>query len=194
MRLSDDEVIKNIFGGEKRQFAELVDRYKDKAMTLAVRMVKNREDAEEIVQDAFLRAYRGLGKFQGNAMFSTWMYRIVYNLCLTKIGKYRKDPDFVDIDDGEEIYLADEQAINPHTKLESKDLVALVRTIIDRMPEQYSSILSLFYFQELSYGEICEVTGLPLGTVKAHLFRARNMLQQKLAGELQHEYENVTEQ
>lgn len=194
MHLSDDEIINNIRGGAKHQLAQLVDRYKDQAMTLVVRMLKNREDAEEVVQDAFVRAYNGLDKFEGNAKFSTWLYRIVYNLCLTKISKQRKLPQSVDIDDGEEIHFADEQAIDPHMELESKDVVALIRRIIERMPERYSSILSLFYFQELSYDEICEVTQLPLGTVKAHLFRARNMLQQRLADELKHEYSYVAEQ
>jgi RNA polymerase sigma-70 factor (ECF subfamily) len=188
MRLSDDGIIENIGKGEKRQFALLIDRYKDRAMTLAVRMVRNREDAEEIVQDAFVRAYNGLEKFQGSAKFSTWLYRIVYNLCLTKIGRNKTVPAAVDVNDAEETIFEDEEGIDPHTELESKQLIALVRTIIDAMPERYASVLSLFYFQELSYDEICNVTQLPLGTVKAHLFRARNMLQSRIMQELKHEY------
>jgi RNA polymerase sigma factor (sigma-70 family) len=184
MRASDDEIIAAIRKGEKRQFSFLVDRYKDRAMTLAVRMVRNREEAEEIVQDAFVRAYNGLKQFEGKAAFSTWLYRIVYNLCLTKINRMQARPRFLDTEGEAEILFADEQAVDPYEGLETKEVVALVKKIIDQMPERYSSVLSLFYFQELSYDEICGVTGLPLGTVKAHLFRARTMLQKRLAQEL----------
>lgn len=182
MRVSDHEIIEEIRKGKKQKFSLLVDRYKDRAMTLAVRMVRNREDAEETVQDAFIRAYKGLERFEGKAKFSTWLYRIVYNLCLTKIGKLQATPLFVDSgEDDEAMVLPDEPGIDPYSALEMKDTIDLIKKIVEEMPGRYSSVLSLFYFQELSYDEICAVTGLPLGTVKAHLFRARNMLQKRLA-------------
>ena len=188
MALSDDEIIQRIRGGAEGQFAQLVDRYKDKALTLAVRMLRNREDAEEVVQDAFVRAFRSLSKFKGAAKFSTWFYRILYNACLTKLGKRKDEFQSVDYDDGKEYKSEDAREPTFHTALESKDLLVFIKKVIVEMPERYSSILSLFYFQELSYEEICEVTRLPLGTVKAHLFRARALLQKRLAEELQSEY------
>ncbi len=169
-------------------FAQLVDRYKDKAMTLAIRMLRNKEDAEEVVQDSFIRVFKSLNKFEGAAKFSTWFYRIVYNACLTKIGRRKDEFQRLNSLDGDERELEDMAGPSSHAVLESKDLFFFVRKALEEMPERYNSVLSLFYFQELSYQEICEVTRLPLGTVKAHLFRARALLQKRLAEDLQSEY------
>ena len=188
MPLSDIEVIQRIRAGAEGQFAQLVDRYKDRALSLAVRLLRNREDAEEVVQDAFVRAFKSLGKFEGTARFSTWFYRIVYNACLTKLGRRKADFQLVSYEDGKEYESPDGAESNIQAALESKDLFVHIRKVIDAMPGRYSSILSLFYFQELSYEEICGVTGLPIGTVKAHLFRARALLQKGLMEELQSEY------
>ena len=185
MTPSDSEILEKIRGGAKHHYARLVDRYKDRAFTLAVRMLKNREDAEEAIQDAFIRAYNGLERFEGNAKFSTWFYRIVYNVCLTRLGK-RKD-DFIRIDyEDDEGYNLHDPALFSSTEndIESRDMIALVKQTIESLPEKYASVLSLFYFQELSHGEICEITQLPLGTVKIHLFRARALLQKRLHHEL----------
>ncbi len=187
MPLSDNEIIRTIRQGAEEAFAELVDRYKDKAMTLAVRMLKSREDAEEAVQDSFVRAHNALNKFKGTSKFSTWFYRILYNVCLTRLGK-RKEELKIGSGEEREFEIEDRQNVDPYTALASKDLIHAIKKIIEEIPERYSSILSLFYFQELSYEEICEVTRLPLGTVKAHLFRARAILQKRLPREIQSEY------
>jgi|ERR1051326_5965665 RNA polymerase sigma-70 factor (ECF subfamily) len=190
MPISDTEIIDKVRGGARHHFAALVDRYKDRAMTLSIRMLKNRQDAEEATQDAFVRAYNGLDKFEGTAKFGTWFYRILYNVCLTKIGNRKEG--FVEYDDGMEY--ADEQrapfgGAGPERKgnlsrdLETRDMIEFIKTIIEKLPPKYSTILSLFYFQELSHEEICEVTRLPLGTVKVHLFRARALLQERLQKE-----------
>lgn len=187
MHLNDEEIVQNIRKGEKHLFAHLVDRHKDRAMALAMRMVRNREDAEEATQDAFVRAYHGLERFEGKSRFSTWLYRIVYNVCLSRISQRKHQPTQVDVQDVEEAYDTAVQVDSPEVILESRERWMVIKNIIDSMEEKYSSILSLFYFQELSYEEICEVTQLPLGTVKAHLFRARTLLRKRLSEELKHE-------
>ena len=181
MPLSDSEIIGKILGGARHHYARLIDRYKDRALTLAIRMLKNREDGEEAIQDAFIRAYNGLPKFEGNAKFGTWLYRIVYNVCLTRLGKRRDEFLRIGYDD-EEAYGLHETASFASTEIDidSREMIALVKRTIDGLPEKYSTVLSLFYFQELSYDEICTVTELPLGTVKVHLFRARTLLQKRL--------------
>ena len=185
MPLSDNEIIDKIRHGEKHHYARLIDRYKDKAFTLAVRMLKNRQDAEEAAQDAFIRAYNALGKFEGTAKFGTWYYRILYNVCLTRLGKKKEDIQSIDYDDEREYDAVGTLSQAFHEmELETKDMIGIVKNIIETLPGKYASILSLFYFQELSHGEICEVTELPLGTVKVHLFRARAMLQERLFKEL----------
>jgi RNA polymerase sigma factor (sigma-70 family) len=188
MTSDDNEIIDRIRKGAKHQFAQLVDRYKNRAMTLAIRMLRNREDAEEAAQDAFIRAYNALDKFQGAAKFSTWFYRILHNVCLTKLGKRCEEFHSLDYDDElhyDAIELATVSSIV--TDYELKDLIHKVQEIIADMPEKYGTMLSLFYLQELSHKEICEVTQLPLGTVKTHLFRARAILQERFLKEFQSE-------
>ena len=151
-------------------------------------MLKDREDAEEALQDAFVRAYNALDKFEGTAKFSTWFYRILYNVCLTKLGRRKEEFQSIEYED-ETDYSQFESATTQSAAMEyeTKEVISLMKGIIDKMPEKYSTILSMFYFQELNYQEICEVTKLPLGTVKTQLFRARAILQEQLSKELEQE-------
>ena len=179
MPVSDDEIIEKVRNGGKRHYACLVDRYKDRAFTFALRILKNREDAEEAVQDAFVRAYNALEKFEGTAKFGTWFYRITYNTCLSKLGTKRAAFESIQYDENEEYDVLSREHSDALAQLEHDDMIMLVKKIIDTLSPKYSSVLSLFYFQELSHEEICEVTQLPLGTVKAHLFRARVLVQER---------------
>lgn len=178
MKTTDSEFIQRVIEGDQRAYAELVDRHKDKAMTLAVRMLKNRSEAEEALQDAFVRAYRALPSFERKSSFSTWFYRIVFNVCSTVLNK-RGNNNLLSIDEQNddemkiEIPSADDE---PDIELESKEFSEIVRREIATMDESYSSILTMFFLQEMSYEEIISVTGLPLGTVKNRLFRARMQL------------------
>ncbi len=184
MPISDNQIIEQIRKGGKHHFARLVDRYKDRAFTLAVRMLKDRQDAEEALQDAFMRAYKALDKFEGTAKFGTWFYRIVYNVCLTRLGKRNDASESLEYDDEQGYDTIDMTSASLlETEIETKDMIRKVKQIVATLPEKYASILSLFYFQELTHEEICEVTQLPLGTVKVHLFRARALLQKRLTTE-----------
>ena len=178
MKTTDNEIIRRVIDGDQRAYAELVDRHKDKAMTLAMRMLKNRHDAEEALQDAFVRAFRALQSFEWKSSFSTWFYRIVFNVCSTALNK-RGNTNLLAIDEENneelkiEIPSTDEE---PDIEFEGKEFSEIVRAEIDKMDESYSSILTMFFLQEMSYEEIIAVTGLPLGTVKNRLFRARMQL------------------
>ncbi|HEV8537991.1 MAG TPA: sigma-70 family RNA polymerase sigma factor [Bacteroidota bacterium] len=184
MSLSDSEIVDSVRGGKKHDYARLVERYEDKAFTLCVRILKNREDAEEAAQDAFVRAYNALGKFEGTAKFGTWFYRIVYNVCLTRLGKRRDEFQSTEYVDGE----VHDDVLTPGGSLErdieTKDMVQFVKRIVEILPEKYSAILTLYYLHELSHEEICEVTRLPLGTVKVRLFRARALLQKRFTSDI----------
>ena len=151
-------------------------------MTLAVRLVGGREEAEELVQDAFLRAFRSLDQFRGDAKFSTWFYRILYNLCLTKVTRRKGKPETVDIDDERKLdnVLVDEEEVSIHQRLEDEEVQGVITGEIDKLPEKYKSAVVLFYVQEMSYEEICMVQSLPLGTVKTNLFRGRNLLRERV--------------
>jgi len=184
MPQSDNEIIERIRDGAKHHYAQLVDRYKDRAFTLAVRMLKNKEDAEEAAQDAFIRAYNALNRFEGKARFGTWFYRILYNVCLTRLGKRKEEFQRLDYDDDID-YNGFESAFTAsgYNEYETNDMVEFVKKTMEALPEKYQTILSLFYFQDLSHEEISDVTQLPIGTIKTHLFRARAILQRLLQKE-----------
>jgi RNA polymerase sigma-70 factor (ECF subfamily) len=184
MAKPDQEIIRRVLAGEKKAFADLVNRHKDKAMTLAVRMLKNREDAEEALQDAFVRAFHALPRFEWKASFSTWFYRIVFNVCATALSK--KDEAYeVSLQDGDEGGIeVPSDDLTPDVEYESTELQKIVTEEIEKMPHVYASVLTLFFVQEMSYEEIEAVTGFPLGTVKVRLFRARMMLRETIARRL----------
>ncbi|MBN1397487.1 MAG: sigma-70 family RNA polymerase sigma factor [Bacteroidetes bacterium] len=179
---TDKEIIKHILDGDVRSFGILVDKHKAKAMTLAMRILKNREDAEEALQDAFVRVYRALSSFEWKSSFSTWLYRIVYNTCISAAGKREKKGHFsVELDDENEyINEIESPDIQPDIDLESKEISKIIYEEVDKLPDVYGSTFTLFTIQDMSYEEIVQVTGLPLGTVKARLFRARLMLREAL--------------
>jgi RNA polymerase sigma-70 factor (ECF subfamily) len=181
MAASDQEIVRQVLAGDKKVFAQLVDRHKDKAMTLALRMLKNREEAEEAVQDAFLRAFNALGRFEWKSSFATWFYRIVFNVCSTILGR-RGEETVVSLQDDEHTPSMElrDPTPTPDMSFESAEFRRVIREEIETLPASYAFVVTLFFLQELSYDEIVEVTGMPLGTVKARLFRARTMLKDAL--------------
>jgi RNA polymerase sigma-70 factor, ECF subfamily len=182
---TDVAVIQKVLAGDKKAYAALVDRHKEKAMTLALRLLKNREDAEEAIQDAFVRAFNALPRFEWKSSFSTWFYRIVYNVCLTQLGK-RGEELQVSMDAGEQgewIEVPSEE-MPPDLQYESAEFEQIVAREIESLPILYGSICTLFFVQEMTYDQIANVTGLPLGTVKVRLFRGRLMLRNEVAKRL----------
>ena len=181
MNDQDLYIIRRVLNGEQQAYAQLVDLHKDKAMTLAVRMLRNRSEAEEAVQDAFVRAFRALAGFQGNSSFSTWFYRIVFNVCSTQLNKRKGEPVFSFHDEENdpvtEIVSDDE---TPDVQLEEREYADAVLQEIKEMDEEYAAILTLFYVQDLGYDEIVDVTGLPLGTVKTRIRLAMMKLRESL--------------
>ncbi|MGE5314954.1 MAG: RNA polymerase sigma factor [Acidobacteriota bacterium] len=182
MNEKDTEIIRCILQGDARAYARLIDRHKDRAMTLALRMLKNRADAEEAVQDAFVRAFRALASFENKSSFATWFYRIVYNVCSTELAK-RPSAQTLSFqaergqgEDGPVLAEPVSEELPPDLEVEEAEFRAVVGESIAGMAAPYASILTLFFVQEMGYEEIAEVMGLPLGTVKNRLFRARLML------------------
>jgi RNA polymerase sigma-70 factor (ECF subfamily) len=158
-------------------------------MTLAVRLIRSREEAEEIVQDAFLRAYRNLDQFRGEAKFSTWFYRILYNLCMTRVARRRRNLVALEVDEGKMAAsaAADEEMISVLDRIEQEELNAMIASEIEKLPEKFKTLVTLFYVQEMSYEEICAVLKMPLGTLKTNLFRSRNMLRNGVLARLKDE-------
>jgi len=174
---SDLDLIERVKGGDLRSFGLLVDRHKARALTLAVRMLKSAEEAEEAVQDAFVRVYHSLSAFEGRSSFATWLYRIVFNVCSSALRKKRPaEVHSIDARTDEGFPEPTDYEAGPDTLVESQELKEIISEEIDALPPHYAGVVSLFFLQERSYEEIVEITGLPLATVKVRLFRARAML------------------
>jgi len=188
MQLSDEEIVARLRKGERRLYAALIDRYREKGFSLALRILRNREDAEEALQDAFVRAWNGLAGFEGASSFGTWFYRILYNVCMTSLERKKRASIFDDPGaDGLPDAASETELPGDYSGVEMRDLVARVGGALSRLPARYATVISMFYVQELSYPEIAAVTGLPVGTVKTHLFRGRLLLQQEVLREINHE-------
>ena len=183
---ADQEIIESIRKGRPRDFGALVDRHKERAMTLALRLVGEREDAEEVVQDAFLRAFRSLDQFRGESKFSTWFYRILYNVCMARVTRRPKQGETVSYgDEGFDRIDSDEPSVQQ--TLESEEEQAVLREEITRLPETFRTALTLFYVQELSYDDMASILQMPLGTVKTNLSRGRLLLRKRVLRRLNEE-------
>lgn len=176
--------IKQVLKGDQDAYAEVVEIYKDKVFQICYRMLGNRHEAEDIAQEAFLRAYVNIASFNIDLKFSTWLYRIATNLCIDRIRK--KKPDYyLDAEvagtDGLNMYsqIASDTRL-PEDDVESLELQETIQREISKLPEKYRSVIVLKYIEELSLNEISETLNLPLGTVKTRIHRGREALRNQL--------------
>ncbi|WP_282043050.1 RNA polymerase sigma factor [Winogradskyella flava] len=167
-------LIDAINNGDTRAYGQLVDRYKDLVYTLALRMLKHREEAEEVAQDTFIKVFKSLDKFKGDSKFSTWIYRVAYNTCLDNIKKNKKHLNNVAID--EFTFNKLETIDNALDNIIKEEKSVLIKKCINKLPEDSSALLTLFYFEELSLDEISKIINVEANTVKVKLFRARKKL------------------
>ncbi|MGB0887669.1 MAG: RNA polymerase sigma factor [Vicingaceae bacterium] len=166
---------------DERAYAELMSKYKDSIYFMMLKMVKNSDDAEDLTLEAFGKAFNRLNQYTPNFAFSTWLYRIATNNCIDFIRKKKMVTMSIDktFDDGEGGGMSFEiksENLNPEERYVRKQKVRIMRAIVDQLKPRYKELVVLRYFRELSYDEIAAETELPLGTVKAQLFRAREQL------------------
>ena len=179
-REQEAAIIKQVLEGDVNAFEGLVKEYEKNVYNLARRMTGDPEDAADMAQDAFIKAYNSLGSFRGDSKFSVWLFRIVSNLCLDFLRSRKRRPTVslsVENDEGEdmEFEIADESQ-SPETLLEQKLTREAVRRGLDSLPPEQRQILLLREIQGLSYEEIAQVLELESGTVKSRIFRARKRL------------------
>jgi RNA polymerase sigma-70 factor, ECF subfamily len=160
----------------ERAFAELLRRHQGKVRGLLLRLASDRTLADDLAQEVFLRAYRGLAGFEGRARFSTWLYRIAYNVYLNHRTRVR---ELASLPEGFEA-----GAMAPETALSASrsDLRRDLDVAIAALPDRYRAVVMLYYLEDVSYPEIAEILDLPLGTVKTHLHRAKRILRENLHG------------
>jgi RNA polymerase sigma factor (sigma-70 family) len=167
--------IKQVLEGKTIAYTYLVDQHKDHAFNLAFRICGNREEAEEIAQDAFIKAYKSLGNFKMRSSFATWLYRIVYNSAISLIRTRKKVISLEDFPGNisDSISYSDSEA---ESKVEEDYRNTLLNIALQKISEEEKGLISLYYFEEMTIDEISEVTGLNKSTIKVKLFRARQKM------------------
>jgi RNA polymerase sigma-70 factor (ECF subfamily) len=171
---TDNEVIQQVLQGNQQAFAVLVSRYQQFVFTIVLRYVINREEAEELAQDVFVKAYRYLADFKGQSRFSTWLYTITQTTCLSFLRK-KPDPSTF-LEEERLVYLTDRQMHTVQDRAEKKEHTAVIDTAISRLSTTDAQIITLFYKAEQSLEEIAQILGIPANTVKVKLHRARHRL------------------
>jgi len=174
-------VLKAMNNGDQKAYAELMSRYRDMVYFMMLKMVHNREDADDLTIEAFGKAFRNLHQYTPNFAFSTWLFRIATNNAIDFIRKKKNntfsiDKSFDDGDGGEYKVDLKSDELDPEENLIKKQKGILIKDVVDSLKPRYKELIELRYYQELSYEEISLKLNIPIGTVKALLFRAREVL------------------
>ncbi len=172
--VNDQRYISLVKEGDKNAFAALVDRYKDMVFTLSLKMLKDRQEAEEVSQDSFLKVYKSLDRYKGESKFSTWIYKVAFNTCLDRIKKNKRLQGVANI--GE----IDEQETTPLINgldlIEEKERKQLIQDCMQELEGEDGFLLTLYYFEEQSLEEIAKIIGITSNNVKIRLYRSRKKL------------------
>lgn len=166
---------------DQKAYAELMERYRDSVYFMLLKMVNNKDDADDLTIEAFGKAFNKLHQYTPNYAFSTWLFKIATNNCIDfirrrKMQVYSLDKPLEANDGGEMAMDVKSQGLDPEEWLIKKQKVVLLRGVVEKLKPRYRNLVELRYYKELSYEEIAEELDLPLGTVKAQLFRAREFL------------------
>ena len=167
--------------GDQKAYAELMGRYRDSVYFMLLKMVNNRDDADDLTIEAFGKAFKRLSQYTPNYAFSTWLFKIASNNCIDFIRRKKMitfsiDRTFENDEGGEMSMDIKAEGLNPEEHMVKKQKVKHMREVVEKLKPRYRILVEMRYFDELSYGEIAEKLELPLGTVKAQLFRAREFL------------------
>lgn len=180
-----DLVQKALKNGDQNAFAELMERYRDSIYYMLLKMVNNKDDADDLTIEAFGKAFNRLDLYTPNFAFSTWLFKIASNNAIDFIRRKKKNTMSINQsiggEDGDELYMDLKSSdLTPEEISIKEEKIALMRNIVSKLKPRYRQLIEMRYFQQLAYEEIAEELDLPLGTVKAQLFRARDMLFQVL--------------
>lgn len=184
MNVIENRLARMALKGDQQAFAELVDLYQDKLYHMAYRMLSNRQEAEDVVQDTFLRVYKNLDRFDETLKFSTWIYRIATNLCIDRLRKrkqtYSLDAESQDYEglDGYSMIPSDDRT--PESELILSDTQRIIHQAMESLPPKYKTVMMLRYIQDLSLQEVGDILGMPVTTIKTRVHRGREFLRKKL--------------
>lgn len=187
-KAEDKKLIKLALQGEQKAFESLVSKYKDLVYSVMYKMVRNPQEAEDLTQEAFMKAFKALESFNEEFAFSTWLMKIATNNCIDLLRRKKLRTTSIDQpiqykDDSLQMEIPD-RAPTPEKQILSSERARIINEAIDSLPPRYKHVIVLRHKEEKSYEEIAEILNLPLGTVKARIFRAREMLNKKLKDKL----------
>ena len=188
--LGDNEIISRVLKGEQNAYAELVNRYQAYVFTLVLRMIKTREDAEEVAQDVFVKAYRSLADFRGESKFSTWLYTIANTTSITFLRKKKLDVHSLDNEKVFEVADSKDSGLRANL-VEQKSRVNMVNEAIAMLSPDDAEIITLFYKAEQNLEEISRILRLETNTAKVRLHRARTRLKEKMEKNFSEEVKNI---
>ncbi|OYT11587.1 MAG: RNA polymerase [Bacteroidetes bacterium 4572_112] len=189
---NDQYYIDKVLKGEDNAFSILIDRYKNLVFTLCYRIIKDKEYAEEAAQDTFLKIYKSLAKFKGEAKFSSWIYRIAYNTSLDKLKSIKRHSDSLSSINIDEYEFADMDSTMDI--LENNEFNSQIKSSIKKLDKEEAFILTLYYYEDMSMQEIADITGHKANSIKVKIHRSRQklmiILRKQLPKEIIDVYEN----
>src|SRR3984893_12998278 len=180
--LDDAELVIASRSGDQDAFAQLVQRHQRRVFNLVFRMLQQYEEASEITQETFLAAWQGLPAFRGDARFATWLYRIAYNCALKQLETRKRDRALQAALQAEKALESEDNFDRASAQIDEREQQAFVQEHLSHLPAKYRIVLILRHLQDMTYEEMAEILTMPVGTIKTHLFRARNLLKERLQG------------
>lgn len=171
---NDQHYIHRVLGGDTNAFSVLVEKYKDMVFTLSMKMLKDRDEAEEAAQDAFVKVFKSLSQFKSESKFSTWIYKVTFNTCLDRLKRNKRLKAVISLDESGEQEAT--SLINVLDSIEKKERKEMIQDCLQLLPGEESFLLTLYYFEEQSLEEIAKIIGINPNNVKIRLYRSRKKL------------------
>lgn len=182
--MPENDIVKRCKNGDRDAFNELIAMYQSQVVNMSYSMLSSREDALDAAQEVFVRVYRGIGSFKEKSSFSTWLYRIITNVCSDFLRKRRRTPNTVSInasyDDEDKATDIPDTSPTPEEHAQLDERRRALYAALDELKEEYRVVITLFDIEGLSYEEIARITRVPVGTIKSRLNRARSALKKNL--------------
>ncbi len=180
---TDEQIVKQVLLGGIESFKIIVERYQKKIYGIGMRFFKNMDDSHDFTQEVFIRAYENLKSYAGRAPFRFWLSKIAYNHGINRIGASRAESEVPEETAAE--------GLTPEKGQMKKEVREVLLEAVSRLPERYRVCIDLYFFMGLTYGEISEITGYPVNTIKSNVLRAKIMLRDELKGTIAEEYHEL---
>ena len=177
--MNDADLIQQVSNGNENAFRFLVAKHQRLVLHVVGRIVQRQEDIEDICQEVFIKVFRKINRFRGDSQLSTWIASIAYNTSISHIRK-RNKYNVQSYDEKPELVIAEQEGTLTHKIIEKEEAKKYLLKTVEKLPVNYRTVLTLYHLEEFSYKEIEEITGMPEGTIKSYLSRARNILKEKL--------------